>query len=58
MNGRNMGTRPKGVRYRNTSYAKKRAKVIIIIVAVVLAVVALTLLIVGNILRANSEDKH
>jgi len=47
-----------GVRYRNSSYAKKRVKVIVIISAVVLALIAIILLVVGNILRANSEDKH
>ena len=58
MNGRNTGGRALGVRYRNSSYVKKRAKVIVIICAVALALIALTLLIVGNVLRANSVDKH
>ena len=58
MNGRNMGGRGMSVRYRNTSYTKKRAKAIVIICAVAFAVIAITLLIVGNVLKARSEDKN
>lgn len=58
MNGRNMGGRGVSVRYRNTSYTKKRVKVIVTISAISLAVIAITLLIVGNVLRANSDQKH
>ena len=58
MNGRNMSGRGMSVRYRNTSYTKKRAKVIVIISAVALALIAIALLIVGNILRARSEEKY
>ena len=58
MNGRNNSGRAIGVRYRNSSYTKKRVKAIVIICAVVLSLIEITLLIVGNVLRARSEEKH
>ncbi len=57
MNGRNMGGRGAGVRYRNTNYTKKRVKVIVTVSVIVLALIAIVLLIVGNVLRASSEEK-
>lgn len=52
MSGRSMG-----VRYRNSSYTKKRIKAIITIAVIAVAVIGIALLIVGNILRAAAEDK-
>ena len=57
MNGRNMGGRSMNVRYRNSSYTKKRVKVIVTISALTLAVIAVALLIIGNVLRASSDEK-